>query len=80
MKTDYVDILDQLVNTRTNQTWATVKMIDFAHVFPAENCEPDRNFLEGVENLVKIFEAFLIETDPNLNGISWNVNGSSGMR
>ncbi|KAI4457010.1 inositol polyphosphate kinase [Holotrichia oblita] len=80
MKTDYVDILDQLVNTRTSQMWATVKIIDFAHVFPAENCEQDRNFLEGVENLVKIFEAFLMETDPNLNGINYNVNGSTGMR
>lgn len=80
MKADYVDILDQLVSTRTSQMWATVKIIDYAHVFPAENCEQDRNFLEGVENLVKIFEAFLIETDPNLNGINYNVNGSIGMR
>ncbi|KRT80795.1 hypothetical protein AMK59_5138 [Oryctes borbonicus] len=78
MKADYVDILDQLVNTRTNQMWATVKIIDFAHVFPAENCDQDTNFLEGVENLVKIFESFLIETDPSFNENNTEMNGCMG--
>ncbi|GJQ72284.1 Ipk2 [Trypoxylus dichotomus] len=76
LKTDYMDILDQLVNSKNTQMWATVKIIDFAHVFPAENCDQDTNFLEGVENLVKIFESFLIETDPSLNGNDTAMNGS----
>lgn len=76
MKVDYALILEQLVTNRPNQMWATVKMIDFAHVFPAENSEQDTNFLEGVENLVKIFEGFLLETDPTLNNNGFSTNNS----
>lgn len=39
--------------------WAVVKMIDFAHAFPAEDASIDTNYLAGVENLTQIFEQFL---------------------
>ncbi|GAB0090113.1 Kinase [Sergentomyia squamirostris] len=44
--------------------WALVKMIDFAHVFPAEEDSLDANYLFGIENLVKMFEEFLTECEP----------------
>ena len=44
------------------QEWVDVKMIDFAHAFPSVNDEIDTNYLEGIENLVKIFESLLEET------------------
>lgn len=37
-------------------------MIDFAHVFPANDNHIDSNYLFGIQNLVKIFEEFLIST------------------
>uniref|UniRef100_A0A1L8DLV5 Kinase n=1 Tax=Nyssomyia neivai TaxID=330878 RepID=A0A1L8DLV5_9DIPT len=43
--------------------WAIVKMIDFAHAFPAEEDTPDSNYLFGIENLVKMFEEFLKECE-----------------
>lgn len=43
--------------------WAIVKMIDFAHVFPAEDDGLDENYLFGIENLVKIFQEFFDECD-----------------
>lgn len=39
--------------------WAHVKMIDFAHVFAAENGSLDSNYLFGIQNLVRLFEEFL---------------------
>lgn len=62
LKRDYVHILDDLVAERDSDVWGVVKMIDFAHVFPAENHEVDRNYLEGLENLIKILERFLTES------------------
>lgn len=38
-----------------------LKLIDFAHVFPAAGGCPDENFLFGVENLRDIFSRFLAE-------------------
>lgn len=60
LKQNYVYMLDDLVDDSSN-LWANVKMIDFAHVYPAEKNTVDSNYLEGVENLVKIFEGFLQE-------------------
>lgn len=40
-----------------------VKMIDFAHAFPSEDHKIDSNYLFGIENLVRIFEEFLEETN-----------------
>lgn len=56
-------MLDNLIDGHDIKEWAFVKMIDFAHVFPAEADCPDSNYLFGVENLVKIFEDFLKECD-----------------
>lgn len=63
---DYDLYLDNLVdecNASVNREWAFVKMIDFAHVFPAEDASIDTNYNFGIENLVKIFEEFLRECD-----------------
>ena len=46
-----------------NKEWAFIKMIDFAHVFPAETRTIDTNYLMGIESLIKIFEELLRECD-----------------
>lgn len=60
LKQNYVYMLDDLVADRSN-LWVNVKMIDFAHVFSAEGNCVDSNYLEGIENLVKMFENLLQE-------------------
>jgi len=40
-----------------------LKLIDFAHVFPAAEGREDENFLYGVENLRDIFHQFLLTHD-----------------
>lgn len=62
-KQDYTYILEDLVDEQKSEIWTTVKMIDFAHVFPAEEGKIDTNYLSGIENLVKLFEDFLAETN-----------------
>ncbi len=42
--------------------WIIVRVIDFAHVFPA-NGERDDNFLSGLENLLTLFKACLNNKD-----------------
>ncbi|KAH0564690.1 inositol polyphosphate multikinase [Cotesia glomerata] len=59
MKDGYADLLDQLTN-KLHRNWVRVKMIDFTHVFPTEVHEVDRNYLQGLETLIKIFESFLM--------------------
>lgn len=63
IKENYGFMLDNLIDGHEIKEWAFVKMIDFAHVFPAEGDSPDSNYLFGVENLVKVFEDFLKECD-----------------
>lgn len=61
---NYALLLDNLIGgLNENKEWAFVKMIDFAHVFPAEDDSIDKNYLFGIENLVKILEGFLQECD-----------------
>lgn len=63
-KLNYTYVLDELCRDEViENSWATVKMIDFAHTHHRNNCDIDRNYLEGVENLVRIFEEFLIDTE-----------------
>ncbi|XP_015513145.1 inositol polyphosphate multikinase [Neodiprion lecontei] len=60
MKEDYANLLDELTTTpEEKQNWVRVNMIDFAHVFPAENDGLDTNYLEGIQNLIKLLESFL---------------------
>ncbi|XP_033226999.1 inositol polyphosphate multikinase isoform X2 [Belonocnema kinseyi] len=60
IKEDYAAILAELCgNSEEQQNWVRVNMIDFTHVFPAEDDELDTNYLEGIENLIKLFETFL---------------------
>lgn len=51
-----------------NKEWVHVKMIDFAHAFSTNEQELqqqslDHNYLEGIENLVRLFEGFLKESE-----------------
>lgn len=62
-KQSYNNILADLCTDKKDECWATAKMIDFPHVFPAENCDIDRNYMEGVDSLVRIFEEFLVESE-----------------
>ena len=61
MKEDYEVLLSELNNTsEEKQNWVRVYMIDFTHVFPIEDGNVDSNYLEGIENLIKIIEKFLM--------------------
>ncbi|XP_050310974.1 inositol polyphosphate multikinase [Anthonomus grandis grandis] len=62
-KQNYTSMLDDLCCESKSEVWATAKLIDFAHVYPSDSVDVDKNYLEGVENLVKMFEDFLAETD-----------------
>jgi hypothetical protein len=65
MKESYTFHLNDLKSADkplSKEEWVQVKMIDFAHVFPSVNDELDTNYLEGLENLVKLFESLLEET------------------
>ncbi|CAH1125085.1 unnamed protein product [Ceutorhynchus assimilis] len=62
-KDNYNLILDDLCCETKSEVWATAKMIDFAHVYTSDSADADKNYLEGVNNLIKMFEDFLAETD-----------------
>lgn len=60
MKEDYAFQLNDLKSADaplSSEDWVQVKMIDFAHAFPSVNDELDTNYLEGIENLVTLFES-----------------------
>lgn len=62
MKENYSVVLNDLLKDHLHMpSWVNVKMIDFAHVFPANAV--DKNYLEGLENFVNIFETFLMDAD-----------------
>jgi len=64
MKENYTFQLNDLKSADkpvSKEDWVQVKMIDFAHAFPSVNDELDTNYLEGIENLVKLFESLLEE-------------------
>ncbi|XP_021922265.1 inositol polyphosphate multikinase isoform X2 [Zootermopsis nevadensis] len=64
MKENYTFQLNDLKSADkplSKEEWVQVKMIDFAHPFPSVNDELDTNYLEGIENLVKLFESLLEE-------------------
>ena len=46
-----------LLGEETSNFNVRVRMIDFAHVYPA-NGLPDSNYMEGLNNLIQIFESF----------------------
>ena len=48
---------DLLGGGETSNFNVRVRMIDFAHVYPA-NGLPDSNYMEGLNNLIHIFESF----------------------
>lgn len=51
-------------------------MIDFEHIFPAENASIDENYLFGIDNLVKLFEELLTEC---IEWGYWNQNNQKYM-
>ncbi|KAG7208635.1 hypothetical protein KM043_014842 [Ampulex compressa] len=61
MKEDYDALLSELSSSsREKENWVRINMIDFTHVFPAEDRNSlDLNYLEGMENLIKLVENFL---------------------
>lgn len=64
MKENYMFQLHDLKSADkplSKEEWVQVKMIDFAHAFPSLNGDLDTNYLEGIENLVKLFESLLEE-------------------
>ncbi|XP_017790126.1 PREDICTED: inositol polyphosphate multikinase [Habropoda laboriosa] len=65
MKEDYDDLVNELTSSsEEKQNWVRINMIDFTHVFPAEDHSTlDRNYLEGIENLIKLVEMFLVSKD-----------------
>lgn len=69
MHNNYVMMLDNLSGSYdNNKEWVHVKMIDFAHTFSNHEQEQqqqslDHNYLEGIENLVRLFEGFLKECE-----------------
>ncbi|XP_076762858.1 inositol phosphate kinase 2 [Xylocopa sonorina] len=65
MKEDYDDLLHELTSSsEEKQNWVRINMIDFTHVFPAEDRNTlDLNYLEGIENLIKLVEMFLVSKD-----------------
>lgn len=65
IRKNYAFLLGNLIGglNDNNKEWAFVKMIDFAHVFPAEDDSVDKNYLFGIDNLVKILEGFLQECE-----------------
>ncbi|XP_060522036.1 inositol polyphosphate multikinase-like [Cylas formicarius] len=62
-KQTYSMMLDDLCCEHKSEVWAVAKMIDFAHVHPADCCDIDKNYLDGVESLVGLFEEFLADSD-----------------
>ncbi|KAH8333583.1 hypothetical protein KR059_000994, partial [Drosophila kikkawai] len=40
-------------------TWVRVRMIDFAHVYPAEQALPDENYMFGLRSLIEVVQALL---------------------
>lgn len=63
MKQNYTFMLDNLVGSYEEKIWAKARMIDFAHTFPVQSTNErptiDHNYLEGIDNVVKLFEGFL---------------------
>lgn len=41
------------------EQWIHVRCIDFAHVFPAEDKQPDHNYMFGLQSLIDIVESML---------------------
>lgn len=65
MKEDYDALLSELSSSSDEKlNWVRVNMIDFTHVFPTEDRNTlDVNYLEGIENLIKLVEMFLVPKD-----------------
>ncbi|KAH8281993.1 hypothetical protein KR054_004793, partial [Drosophila jambulina] len=40
-------------------SWVRVRMIDFAHVYPAEQALPDENYMFGLRSLIEVIQALL---------------------
>lgn len=65
MKENYKVVLKDLMDSPDDQyeVWVNVNMIDFAHVFHSNSDEVDKNYLNGLQSLVNVFEECLVEAD-----------------
>ncbi|XP_078053447.1 inositol phosphate kinase 2 [Augochlora pura] len=65
VKKDYDALLTELNSSSDEKlNWVRINMIDFTHVFPTEDRNTlDVNYLEGIENLIKLIEMFLTPKD-----------------
>lgn len=60
IKEDYAALLEKLTGkSKQGLNWVRVNMIDFTHVFEAEDDSLDYNYLQGIESFIKILENFL---------------------
>lgn len=55
-------------STKDECDWVRVNMIDFTHVFPADDDGSlDLNYLEGIENLIELLKSFVSRKLDNLD-------------
>ncbi|EDW03437.1 inositol polyphosphate multikinase IPK2 [Drosophila grimshawi] len=50
---------DPVLPTTAASQWVRVRCIDFAHIFPAEDAQPDHNYMFGLQSLIDIVESML---------------------
>ena len=62
-------------NRKLLEESVNVRVIDFAHVFPAEG-KSDENFLRGLRNLIKVFQGLL--SDQSINGCEQKYPSQTG--
>lgn len=57
----YAKIYDKQNDTEDKCDWVRANMIDFTHIFPADDDGSlDLNYLEGIDNLFKLMETFVV--------------------
>ncbi|TDG49887.1 hypothetical protein AWZ03_003663 [Drosophila navojoa] len=54
----HADAAEPVLPTKSKD-WIRVRCIDFAHIFPAEDGQPDHNYMFGLQSLIDIVEAML---------------------
>lgn len=60
VKQDYASSLAELNgDVKKDEQWCTVKVIDFAHAYPNTDQTADTNYIQGIDNIINIFENFL---------------------
>lgn len=64
----YVSMTNEQHDSEDKCDWVRANMIDFTHVFPADDDGSlDLNYLEGIDNLFKLMETFLVQSRKGLD-------------